>query len=142
MNRLKDLEMARVLLVDDDPAARLTLKTVLEAGGYAVDSAASAAEAFGKLEEQEYQLVLTDMQMESPEAGLRVLQHARMMEYRPATALLTATVPVRTCDRRSDHSYLIEPENLPDLFDKIAGLIGLRVRRRLDRELRIAGAGA
>ena len=38
-------DLARVLLVDDDPASRLTLKTVLEAGGYNVDSAASAAEA-------------------------------------------------------------------------------------------------
>lgn len=146
MNRLKDLEIARVLLVDDDPAARLTLKTVLEAGGYAVDSAASAAEAFGKLEAQEYQLVLTDMQMESPEAGLRVLQHARMMEYRPATALLTSDSasnrhqPNRC--REECGSMLIEPENLPDLFDKVAGLIGLRASRRLNRELRMASAGA
>jgi CheY-like chemotaxis protein len=139
MNRLKDLEMARVLLVDDDPAARLTLKTVLEAGGYAVDSAASAAEAFGKLEEQEYELVLTDMSMESPEAGLRVLQHARMMEYKPATALLTSSLD---SDRYHDHTVLVEPENLPDLFDQVAGLIGLRASRRLNRELRLAGVGA
>ena len=40
------LEMARVLLVDDNPAARLTLQTVLTASGYRVDSAASAAEAY------------------------------------------------------------------------------------------------
>jgi CheY-like chemotaxis protein len=136
MNRLKDLEMARVLLVDDDPTARLTLKTVLEAGGYAVDSAASAAEAFGKMEEQEYELVLTDMQMESPEAGLRVLQHARMMEYKPATALLTSSLD---SDRDQGSSVLVEPEDLPDLFEKVAGLIGVRARRRLDRELRTAG---
>jgi CheY-like chemotaxis protein len=136
MNRLKDLEMARVLLVDDDPTARLTLKTVLEAGGYAVDSAASAAEAFGKLEEQEYELVLTDMQMESPEAGLRVLQHARMMEYKPATALLTSSLD---SDRDQGSSVLVEPEDLPDLFEKVAGLIGVRARRKLDRELRTAG---
>jgi CheY-like chemotaxis protein len=136
MNRLKDLEMARVLLVDDDPTARLTLKTVLEAGGYAVDSAASAAEAFGKMEEQEYELVLTDMQMESPEAGLRVLQHARMMEYKPATALLTSSLD---SDRDQGSSVLVEPEDLPDLFEKVAGLIGVRARRKLDRELRTAG---
>src|SRR5689334_11365827 len=109
MNRLKDLEMARVLLVDDDPTARLTLKTVLEAGGYAVDSAASAAEAFGKMEEQEYELILTDMQMEYPEAGLRVLQHARMMDYQPATALLTSSLD---SDRDQGNLVLVEPENL------------------------------
>src|SRR5271156_597402 len=84
-----EYELARVLLVDDDPTARLTLKTVLEAGGYNVDSAASAAEAVGKLDAGEYELVLSDLQMESPEAGLKVIAHARMMDYKPATALIT-----------------------------------------------------
>ena len=32
---ISQYELARVLLVDGDPASRLTLKTVLEAGGYA-----------------------------------------------------------------------------------------------------------
>ena len=39
-----EIELARVLLVDDNPASRLTLQTVLEASGYKVDAAASAAE--------------------------------------------------------------------------------------------------
>src|SRR5208283_6180194 len=84
-----DYDLARVLLVDDDPASRITLKTVLEASGYNVDSAASAAEAVGKLEDGVYELVLSDLQMESPEAGLKVIAHARMMDYKPATALIT-----------------------------------------------------
>src|SRR5215469_13116344 len=84
-----ELELARVLLVDDDPASRLTLQTVLQAGGYRGDAAASAAEAVGKLDEQEYELVLSDLQMESPEAGLKVIAHARMMDYKPATAIVT-----------------------------------------------------
>ena len=45
-----EIELARVLLVDDNVTSRLTLKTVLEAGGYAVDAASSAAEAVGKLD--------------------------------------------------------------------------------------------
>ena len=88
-NAPRALELARVLLVDDDPASRLTLQTVLRAGGYHVDAAASAAEAVGKLDESEYELVLTDLHMESPESGLKVLAHARMVDYKPATALIT-----------------------------------------------------
>src|SRR6201996_2469397 len=88
-NRVTQFELARVLLVDDDPTSRLTLQTVLEASGYHVDSAASAAEAIPMLDEQEYELVLSDLQMESPEAGLKVLAHARMMAYKPATAIVT-----------------------------------------------------
>src|SRR5437588_12823415 len=88
-SRGASLDLARVLVVDDDPTSRLTLQTVLEAGGYHVDAAASAAEAVGKLDEQEYELVLSDLQMESPQAGLKVLAHAKMMDYKPATALVT-----------------------------------------------------
>lgn len=81
--------MARVLVVDDDPTARLTLQeTILEAGGYRVEAAASAAEALDKMDSHQYELVLSDVQMESPEAGYKVLAHARMMDYKPATALI------------------------------------------------------
>jgi hypothetical protein len=46
----RGLELARVLLVESDVASRLTLQTLLETCGYAVDVAASAAEAVGKLD--------------------------------------------------------------------------------------------
>src|SRR3954454_13396365 len=83
-------ELARVLVVDDDPASRITLQTVLEAGGYRVDGAATAAEAVNRMQHQQYELVLSDLQMESPEAGLRVIAHAQLMDYRPASAIVTS----------------------------------------------------
>ena len=136
-----EFELARVLLVDDDPASRLTLKTVLEAGGYNVDAAASAAEAVGKLDEGEYELVLSDLQMESPEAGLKVIAHARMMDYKPATALITTYQNARPAPTaRSQRSMLIKPEDIPGLLSKVADLISERATRRLERELRLAGA--
>jgi len=135
-----DLDLAKVLLVDDDPASRLTLKTVLEAGGYSVDAAASAAEAVGKLDEKEYSLVLSDLQMESPEAGLKVLAHARMMEYKPATALLRTYHSDSPAPVARRNSMLIKPEDIPGLLSKVAELIGERASRRLNRELRLAGA--
>src|SRR5579863_7647484 len=102
-----EFEVARVLLVDDDPASRLTLKTVLEAGGYNVDSAASAAEAVGKLDAGQYELVLSDLQMESPEAGLKVIAHARMKDYKPATALLTTYQNARPAPTKHQNFLLI-----------------------------------
>lgn len=131
----KELELARVLVVDDDVASRLTLKTVLEAGGYFVDSAASAAEAVGKLDERQYELVLSDLQMESPEAGLKVLAHARLMDYKPATAILTTYQNKATDMRRP---VFIEPEDLPGLLSKVADLISQRAARIVNRQLRQA----
>ena len=136
-----EYELARVLLVDDDPASRLTLKTVLEASGYNVDSAASAAEAVGKLDEGEYELVLSDLQMESPEAGRRVLAYAKMMDYKPATAFLTTYENARPNLPRRENSMFIKPVDIPGLLSKVADLISERATRRLQRELRLAGVG-
>jgi CheY-like chemotaxis protein len=137
-HRSLDYDLARVLLVDDDPTSRLTLKTVLEAGGYNVDAAASAAEAVGKLDEGEYELVLSDLQMESPEAGLKVIAHARMMDYKPATALITTYQNSRPAPTRHQNSLLISPEDVPELLGKVADMISQRATRRLERELRLA----
>jgi CheY-like chemotaxis protein len=134
-----EYDLARVLLVDDDPASRLTLKTVLEAGGYNVEAAASAAEAVVKLEEGEYELVLSDLQMESPQAGLQVLAHAKMMDYKPATALLTTYENERPNLPRRENSMFIKPVDIPELLGKVADLISDRATRRLQRELRLAG---
>ncbi len=134
----RPLVMARVLLADDDPTSRLTLQTVLRAGGYEVDAAASAAEAVGLLDEQEYELVLSDLHMESPESGLKVLAHAKMMDYKPATAIVS--VHQHGESSGEDPGLLIEPEDVPELLDKVADLISERAARRMRRELRSPGA--
>ena len=135
----RNLELARVLLVDDDPTSRLTLQTVLRAGGYRVDAAASAAEALDKLDSAEYQLVLTDLHMESPESGLKVLAHARLMDYKPATALITTYRDSRRTTRKPSQTVLIEPEDLPGLLTRVAELVSERATRRVERSLRHYG---
>ena len=139
-DRCTVLELARVLLVDDDPTSRLTLQTVLQASGYRVDAAASAAEAVGKLDEQEYELVLSDLQMESPQAGLKVLAHARMMDYKPATAIVTTHQNAKPQNAKPQRPsrMLIKPEDIPGLLGKVADLISERAARRVQRELRHA----
>ncbi len=131
------LEMARVLLVDDDPASRLTLQTVLRAGGYGVDTAASAAEAITKMDVNEYALVLSDLHMESFESGLRVVAHARSLEYRPATAILSTWQQEHSETARMAGSLLIETENIPELLDQVAGMISQRASRRVSRSMRL-----
>jgi len=121
--------------VDDDPTARIILRTVLQAGGYGVDTAATAAEAIGMLDAEEYSLVLSDLSMESPEAGLQVISHARMMDYRPATALITSWREQYSAARAAG-TLLIEPENVPELLEQVADMIGERASRRLVHQMR------
>lgn len=80
----------RVLLVDDEVTVLLTMKAVLEISGFDVDTAASAREAKLKLRAHEYEMIITDMRMESDAAGREVIHAARTASYHPAVALLTA----------------------------------------------------
>ena len=80
----------RVLLVDDEVPVLLTMKAVLEISGFDVDTATSAREGKLRIKKNEYQMIITDMRMESDAAGREVIQAARTAPYHPAVALLTA----------------------------------------------------
>jgi DNA-binding response OmpR family regulator len=73
------LDLARVLLVHGELAPRLALQTILQAGGYAVDVAATPAEAINKLDESQYELVLSDAELAGP-SGRNVLAYARVKD--------------------------------------------------------------
>ena len=83
----------RILIVDDDLAVLLTLKAVLELHGFEVETAGSSAEALARIKSSVYQMVISDLRMETEEAGLEVIRAARRQPYDPATALLTAYPP-------------------------------------------------
>ena len=67
----------RILLVDDELAILLTLRAILEMNGFEVDTAASAKEAQKKLKNGVYEMVITDMRMETETPGYDVIQAAR-----------------------------------------------------------------
>ena len=138
--RSNSLELARVLLADDHPTSRLTIQTILEAGGYRVDTAASAAEAVGKLDEREYELVLTELDMETPESGLKVLAHARTMDYKPATAVVSTELMAPS--KRPNPEMVVASENLPEFLSQVATLISARATRQVARQLRMAAAAS
>ena len=132
------LDLARVLLVHGELAPRLALRTILQAGGYKVDVAASPAEAMAKLDEEIYDLVLADQEFGKNRSGLDLLAYARVKAYRPATAFISSqqrerglrplhSMSVRGSRRQNISIYT---ENLPYLLEKVAELIGVRASRR------------
>ena len=128
--------VARVLLVDSDLASRLTLKSLMTAAGYAVECAASGSEAIGRLDSDEYQLVLADLRSESEESGSRLLAYARQKEYRPATALISSKLSemhreISGDDGRRDSLVRISDENVSYLLARVADLISQRAGRRI-----------
>jgi DNA-binding response OmpR family regulator len=112
----------RVLLVDDEVSILLTMKTVLEISGFDVDTAASAREARSKIKLHEYQMVITDMRMESDAAGRDVIQAARTAAYHPAVALLTAFPDDDWADIGAD-KMLVKPMQTAILIRQIEKLL-------------------
>jgi CheY-like chemotaxis protein len=80
----------RILLVDDERSILMTLTAILQKNGCEVTTAASAGEAKEKLARGKFDLVITDMKMESDCAGFDVVKAALEHPSKPATLLLTA----------------------------------------------------
>ena len=120
------LDLARVLVVHGELTPRLTLRTLLQAGGYSVDVAGSPSEALAKLDSNRYALVLSD---QSP--GSRpLLAYAKIKEYRPATATILFSEPDGKGHPRRGGQISIHMQDVPRLLWKVADLIGLRASRR------------
>ncbi len=129
----------RILLVDDEVSVLLTMKAVLEISGYDVDTAASAREGRSKIKLREYQMVITDMRMESDAAGHEVIQAARTASYHPAVALLTA-FPLADEDWQDlgADKMLVKPMHTRELIQQIERLM----ERHSAKLMRLAGAAS
>jgi DNA-binding response OmpR family regulator len=114
----------RILLVDDELAILLTLKAILEMSGFEVETASSGGEALQKLDAGVFQMVITDMRMETETTGYDVIRAAQQKPYNPATSILTAH-PSLSSDWRSQgaQSLLVKPVNTQDLLRQIEALL-------------------
>ena len=68
--------MAKILVIDDEPAIRRILREILEHEKYSVDDAASAVDALPLVKENEYDAILCDIKMPQMD-GIEFLEEAR-----------------------------------------------------------------
>ena len=114
----------RILLVDDELAILLTLRAILEMNGFEVETAASAKEAEQKLKNGVFEMVITDMRMETETAGYDVIRAARQQSYDPATALLTAYPSLgNEWETKGAQSLLVKPVNTEELLRQLESLL-------------------
>lgn len=79
--------MFRALIVDDDRVVLKTLKMLFEARHFDVSAVPSARDAISALATAAFDLVLTDMRMETDTAGFDVLRPAKTQ---PVVVILSA----------------------------------------------------
>ena len=74
--------MAKILVIDDEPAIRRILREILEHEKYNVDDAASAIDALPLVKENEYDAILCDIKMPQMD-GIEFLEEAKQISDAP-----------------------------------------------------------
>ncbi len=122
---LCSLQASRLLVVDDEEIARTNLEYILRKDGYQVASAASGLEALGRLKEQEFDLVLTDLKMEKMD-GLQLLESVKQTAPATDIIMITGYATVATAVdalRKGAAHYLSKPINLDELRTSVREII-------------------
>ena len=78
----------QLLVVDDEEITGKRLKTALEKYGYAVEVFQSGRQAIERLQEREFDIVVTDIRMDDAD-GLAVLEAVQKSSPRTKTILIT-----------------------------------------------------
>lgn len=105
-----------VLIVDDEKHTREGLQQAL-ADNYDVSVAANADEAFNLMDAQPFDVVLTDLRMPG-KSGLKVIDKALALAYRPAVLMMTAYGNIESAVeamKRGAVDFLTKPVNIERL---------------------------
>jgi DNA-binding NtrC family response regulator len=132
---------ARLLIIDDEEIALSNLKHVMERQGYQVVISQSGAEGVKYLENQPFDVVLTDLRMEGLN-GMDVLKKSRELQPQAEVIFITAYATAESAVQALKHGafyYIAKPFRLDEVRKVVAeALEKVRLRREneaLHREI-------
>ena len=107
----------RLLIVDDERVALRNLEHVMRKEGYEVTATQSGANALRLLEEQDFDIVLTDLKMEKVD-GMQVLERSRALHPDAEVIMITGFVTLESAVeamKRGAFSYVAKPFKLDEV---------------------------
>ncbi|MGD0501015.1 MAG: sigma-54 dependent transcriptional regulator [Bryobacteraceae bacterium] len=113
--------MAKLLLVEDDPALQLTIQTALEAQGYEVDAASTTGDAIERLHDLAYPIVISDIYIDE-RTGLDILEAAKLKDPLCAVILMTGRGTIETvvaATQGGAFDYIAKPFDLDVMLDAV-----------------------
>lgn len=123
---------ARILLAEDDEIMRITLSDRLIKQGWSVDEAEDGNKAHQLLQQNTYQMVISDIRMPGLD-GQQLLE--KVKELSPATnvILMTAyggTEDAVSCLKNGAADYILKPFDMDDLTIRIKRLLEIQKIKR------------
>ena len=130
--------MIRVLLVDDEEEFVETLAQRLEVRDFDVSTATSGADALEKVENEELDVVILDVQMPGVD-GVEVLRRIKRSKPLTEVIMLTGHATVQTAIdgmKLGAFDFLLKPAETEELVEKVNRAFG----RKAEQEQRIREA--
>ena len=129
---------ARILVIDDEEALRVSVAKILSRLGHSVDTAGTATEGLALLSKQPYELVITDFRLPDLD-GLEVIERARQL--RPEAELLLFTgfgsIPLAVqAIKRGAYDFVTKPFKRADLERVVARALEKQALAADNRRLR------
>jgi DNA-binding response OmpR family regulator len=125
--------MAKILIVDDEEVARLTLAEILRLEGYDINSVSSGEAAVEALRFEPYDVMILDLKMAGM-GGMEVLQ--TVVDTLPSliVIVLTAYGSIDTAIqaiRYRVHDYLLKPVSPDQVLESIEKALALKVSAQM-----------
>jgi ActR/RegA family two-component response regulator len=123
-----------LLFVDDEDSIRITLPPLLERHGFKVTTAATVPEALNLIAQQQFQVLLTDLNIGSPGDGFAIVSAMRSTQPNALRFILTgypAFDSALEAIRQQVDDYVVKPAETEALVQTIRSKFGKRTPSRL-----------
>lgn len=122
----------RLLFVDDERGIRETLSAILQRYGFTVTVAASVSQALAKIREQQFDILLCDLNIEGERTGFEVVRAIRVIDPDCVVVMITAYPDMESAIEGIRHGvddYIIKPSNPDELVESFTRILEKRKTR-------------
>ena len=128
IEKIEENKLKKILIADDEELIRWSLGKFLEKEGYSVDSVMNGNKALQMLEENNYDVVVTDLEM--PEiGGIEILRSLEKKEKPPGIIIISSYFPEKIflgTSRTNFLRFINKPFNIEDVVYEVKQAIELR----------------
>ena len=110
--------MAKILIVDDEPSIRRTLKDILEFEKYKVEEATDGLECLVKLKKNKYDVIIMDIKMPKMD-GMEALERVQLLAPDTPTIMISGHANIDTAVdavKKGAFDFISKPPDLNRLL--------------------------